>query len=471
MATMTAVVDDADSTLVEQLVHAELGNSAYVLVDRESGFAGVIDPPRDADRFLDLARGAGWRITTALDTHVHNDFVSGGPDIRAAVDAAYVVPAGSGVAGADRELRDGDEVEIGSLRLRAVHSPGHTPEHLSYLLLGPDGAEIALLSGGALMVGTMARPDLLGPSRTFGLSRSGHATMRRLMATYGDDLLVLPTHGGGSFCGAASSDERTTTIGRERRGNPLATAPDLAHFLAVHAKQGEYPTYYHRMAAINRAGMPGLAAPSRLVERVTAEDFVTALAGGARAVDCRPHEAFDAAHIADSVSVALNGPFSPWVGWLLDIDEDIVLVAESAADAEEATRQLVRIGFTRVGRWMDLADWTRQDRPVRGVARRTMSDLAEIVLDGGAVTVVDVRQENEWAAGHLPGAVHALPPAMATLAEELDRAAPVAVHCATGHRSAIAASLLLRAGVTDVWHVTDGVDAWEQLGHPLVTAA
>jgi hydroxyacylglutathione hydrolase len=131
----------------------------------------------------------------------------------------------------------------------------------------------------------------------------------------------------------------------------------------------------------------------------------------------------------------------------------------------------VRIGFTRVGRWMDLADWTRQDRPIRSVARRSMSDLAEVVLDGGGVTVVDVRQENEWAAGHLPGAVHALPAAMATLAEELDRTAPVAVHCATGHRSAIAASLLLRAGITDVWHVTDGVDAWQRLGHPLVTAA
>jgi hydroxyacylglutathione hydrolase len=469
MATMTAVVD-AGSVLVEQLVDAELGNSAFVLVDRGSGLAGVIDPPRDADRFLDLARGGGWRITTALDTHVHNDFVSGGPDIRAAVDAAYIVPTGSQVNGADRELHDGNEVEIGSLRLRAVHSPGHTPEHLSYVLLGPDGAEIALLSGGALMVGTMARPDLLGPSRTFGLSRSGQATMRRLMATYADDLLVLPTHGGGSFCGAAASDERTTTIGRERRGNLLATAPDLAHFLAIHAKQGEYPTYYHRMADLNRAGMPGPAAPPRLVERITPDDFAGALIHGARAVDCRPHEAFDAAHIADSVSVALHGPFSPWVGWVLDIDEDIVLVAEAAADAEEATRQLVRIGFTRVGRWMDLADWTTQDRPVRSVARRSMSDLAEIVLDGGAVTVVDVRQENEWAAGHLPGAVHALPPAMAILAEDLDRTAPVAVHCATGHRSAVAASLLLRSGITDVWHVTDGVDAWQRLGHPMVTA-
>jgi hydroxyacylglutathione hydrolase len=470
MARVTAVVD-AGPVLVQQLVDAELGNSAYLLVDRESGSAGVIDPPRDADRFLDLALGGGWRIVTALDTHVHNDFVSGGPDIRAAVGAAYAVPMGGSIAGADRELGDGDEVEVGSLRLRAIHSPGHTPEHLSYLLLGPDGEEIGLLSGGALMVGTMARPDLLGPSRTFGLSRSGHETMRRLMASYGDDLLVLPTHGGGSFCGAASSDQRVTTIGGERRDNPLATAPDLAHFLAIHAKQGEYPTYYNRMADCNRLGQPGPAGAAPPLQRISPDELEAAVLAGVTAVDCRSHERFDAAHIPDSVSVALHGPFSPWVGWVLDIDADVVLVAESATDAEEATRQLVRIGFTHVGRWLDFGDWIDERRPVRSVVRRTMNDLAECVLDGGAVTVVDVRQEYEWAGGHLPGAVHALPAAMPALARDVDREAPVAVHCATGHRSAVAVSLLLRAGITDIWHLTDGVEAWQELGHPVVTPA
>jgi hydroxyacylglutathione hydrolase len=470
MARVTTVVD-AGPVLVQQLVDAELGNGAYIVVDRESGLAGVIDPPRDADRFLDLALGGGWRIATALETHVHNDFVSGGPDIRAAVGATYAVPIGSSIVGSDRELGDGDEVEVGSLRLRAIHSPGHTPEHLSYLLLGPDRAEIALLSGGALMVGTMARPDLLGPSRTFGLSRSGRETMHRLMTTYGDDLLVLPTHGGGSFCGAAASDERVTTVGRERRDNPLASAPDLAHFLAIHTKQGEYPTYYDRMADCNRAGQPGAAAAPRLVQRITPDEFEAAVVAGATAVDCRPHEGFDAAHIPDSMSVPLHGPFSPWVGWVLDIDADVALVAESATDAEEATRQLVRIGFTHVGRWLDFGDWTEERRPVRSVVRRTMSDLAECVLDGGAVTVVDVRPEHEWAGGHLPGAVHAPPAAMPALAGDLDREAPVAVHCASGHRSAVAVSLLLRAGITDIWHVTEGVEAWQKLGHPLVTPA
>jgi len=470
MPDATAVVD-TERVLVQQLVDSELGNSSYLVVDREAGLAAVIDPPRDADRYLALAEAGGWRVAAALETHVHNDFVSGGPDLRAASSAAYAVPVGSAIAGADRELADGEEIELGSFRLRAIHSPGHTPEHLSYLLVDRDGAAIALFSGGALMVGTMARPDLLGPSQTYALARSGHETMRRLLATFADDLLVLPTHGGGSFCGAAASGERQTTVGKERADNPLASAPDLAHFLAIHAKQGEYPTYYAEMAGRNRLGQASHATVAGLLQPLTAAEFAVALAGGAMVVDCRPHEDFDAAHIADSVSVPLHGPFSPWVGWVLDIDDEVVLVADSAADAEEATRQLVRIGFTRVGRWLKYRDWDQEHRPTRSVSRHTMSDLAEHILDGGQITVVDVRLEREWAEGHLPGAVHGLPATMPALAVTLDQTAPAAVHCASGHRSAVGASLLLRAGIRDIWHITDGVDAWTQQDRPLVTPA
>lgn len=465
---MTAVLDSG-RILVEQFVDEELGNSSYVVVDREAGVAAVVDAPRDADRFLALAEARGWRIVAALDTHVHNDFVSGGPDLRAAVGASHLVPAGSGIARADRHLAEGEDVAIGSLRLRALHTPGHTPEHLSYAVSDGGGPVIALLSGGALMVGTMARPDLLGPSHTFQLARRGRATMRRLMESLADDLLVLPTHGGGSFCGASSSGERITTIGRERASNPLATAPDFAHFLAVHAKQGEYPAYYARMAPANRAARTGLAGEPPHLREIAAEELADALAAGAAVVDCRVHAAFDEAHVPGSISVPLHGPFSPWVGWVVDIDTPVVLVADSSDDAEEATRQLVRIGFSGVGRWMPFAGWPATGRPVRSVRRGSMADLAEQILDGAHLSVVDVRQEREWAAGHLPGAVHALPSEMGAIAGELDRDAPVAVHCETGHRSAVAVSLLLLAGVTGVWHIADGTEEWKQLGHPLVT--
>lgn len=457
--------------LIQQVVHEELGNSTYLLVDRDTGRAAVIDAPRDADVFLDLAAAGGWQIDSVLETHVHNDFLSGGPDLRAAIGASWVVPATSGIYGADRELSDDDELQVGSLTLRAVHSPGHTPEHLSYLLLGSAGEPLALLSGGALMVGTMARPDLLGPSHTFGLSRSGFTTMRRFMTDFDDALLVLPTHGGGSFCGAAASGDRVTTIGNERRTNGLVAAPDRAHFLAIHARQDEYPTYYRQMAPRNRLGQPTLAGAAPALSRVTLDQLDESVAAGAVVVDCRPHAAFDFAHVPDSIAVPLHGPFSPWVGWVADIDTAVILVADSAEDAAEATRQLIRIGFTRVGRWLEFADWLVGGRSAACVTRRSMADLAEGILDGSEITVIDVRQEREWVSGHLPGAVHALPDAMPSLAATLDRTVPVAVYCASGHRSAVAASLLLRAGLTNIWHIGDGIEAWRASGIPLVAPA
>ncbi|HEX4579638.1 MAG TPA: rhodanese-like domain-containing protein, partial [Candidatus Dormibacteraeota bacterium] len=179
----------------------------------------------------------------------------------------------------------------------------------------------------------------------------------------------------------------------------------------------------------------------------------------------------DFAHVPASIAVPLHGPFSPWVGWVVDIDTPVILVADSTDDAIEATRQLIRIGFTRVGRWLDFSDWVADGRSADCVTRRSMADLAESMVAGTNLTVVDVRQEHEWASGHLPGAVHALPDAMPALATTLDRAAPVAVYCASGHRSVVAASLLLRAGVTSVWHIGDGIDAWEASGNPLVAPA
>ena len=465
---VTTVVD-AGSALVDQWVAGELGNCSYLVADRDSGEAVIVDPLRDVDGYLAAARAGGWRLAATLDTHVHNDYLSGGPNLRAAAGTTFAVPAGSGIAGADRVLNDGDEVAVGSLRLRAIHSPGHTPEHLSYLLVDAGGEALALLSGGALMVGTMARPDLLGPSWTYALSRLGRETLERRLLTLPDGLRVLPTHGGGSFCGAAPSDVRVTSIGAERRDNPLATAPDLAHFLAIHAKQGRYPAYYARMASLNRAAEPNVVATA--TARLDPEGFDAAIGSGAIAVDCRGDADFDAAHVPGSLNVPADGAFSAWVGWVVDIDSAVVLVADGDEAAAAATRQLSRIGFREPCGWLDPRDWIAAGRRTRSVRRCTMGDLAERILDGDHLTVIDVRQDDEWAAGHVPGAVHALAPDLPGIAPRLDRHAPVAVHCATGFRATLGVSMLLREGVDDVWHVSDGVDAWAALGHPLVTSA
>ncbi|MGH7721951.1 MAG: MBL fold metallo-hydrolase [Candidatus Dormibacteria bacterium] len=461
-------VVDSGSAEVEQWIARELGNSSYLVVDRDARAAVVIDPLRDVDGYLSAVRGRGCRVSATLETHVHNDFVSGGPDLRAAAAAAYIVPSNSGIAGADRELSDGEDVAVGSLRLRAIHSPGHTPEHLSYLLVDGEGRMLALFSGGALMVGTMARPDLLGPSHTYAQSHRGRDTLRNRLLTLPEELCVLPTHGAGSFCGAASSERRVTTIGRERRENPLATAPDFAHFLAIHAKQGRYPAYYARMAPLNRRAQPATAVSP---QRVSPNQFQAAVEGGAVAVDCRAHRDFDSAHVPGSLCVPGEGAFSAWVGWIVDIDAPLILVAGSARAAEEATRQLVRIGFHDLRGWLDPRDWIAEGRAVGRVPRCTMAELSERILDGHDLTVIDMRQGAEWAGGHLPGAVHTLAPDLPAIIEHLDHTSPIAVHCATGYRSALGVSLLLRHGITEVWHVTDGVEAWSALGHPLVTTA
>lgn len=454
--------------MVEQWVAGELGNSSHLVVDRQTGEAAVIDPLRDVDRYLVAAGERGWRFTASLDTHVHNDYLSGGPDLRAAVDSAFIVPANSRIAGADRELADGEEIAIGSLRLRAIHSPGHTPEHLSYLLVDADGRLLALFSGGALMVGTMARPDLVGTSHTYAQSHRGRETLRDRLLRLPDDLSVLPTHGGGSFCGAASSDARVTTIGRERRENPLATAPDFAHFLAIHANQGRYPAYYARMAPLNRVAQP---AATVVAPRLTPAAFRGAVDGGAIAVDCRAYDDFDAAHVPGALSVPGEGPFSAWVGWMVDIDAPVVLIAASEGAAQEVTRQLVRIGFDDVRGWLDLDHWIKEGRATRSVTRCTMAELTKRILAGGDITVIDVRQDAEWAGGHLPGALHVLAPDLPAIVDRLDRDAPIAVHCATGYRAALGVSLLLQRGFADVLHVVDGVESWSALGHPLVASA
>jgi hydroxyacylglutathione hydrolase len=259
-----------------------------------------------------------------------------------------------------------------------------------------------------------------------------------------------------------------TTIGAERRDNPLATAPDFAHFLAIHTKQGRYPAYYARMAPLNRLARATAAVEAR---RLTPAQLQEALDAGAVAVDCRPHEEFDAAHVPASLCIPPDGPFSAWVGWVTDIDSPLVLIAGSASAADEATRQLDRIGFRDLRGWIDASDWVAEGRTVRSVTRCTMGDLTERILDGDDITVIDVRQDDEWAGGHLPGAVHAPAPDLAGIIGRLDRESPIAVHCATGYRAALGVSILLQHGISDVLHVTDGVDAWSALGHPLVTPA
>ena len=431
----------------------ELGNSSFLVADPDAGEAIVIDPFRDVEPYLARAEGLGARVTRTLDTHLHNDFISGGRELEAA-------------AGVSREpLAPGAEVGLGRYSVRALPTPGHTPDHLGYLVLEGDRPRL-LFSGGALMVGAIARTDLLGPHLAVHLALEAYRTLRVRLRGLPDDVAVYPTHGGGSFCGAGSSTEVETTLGRERRENPFLTTDELLPFMARALHQGPYPAYYREMAGLNSSGTrllgrkpPGLPALKPFqVESAMRERR-------AAVVDIRPAREYDDAHIPGSYNVGIDGPVSAWVGWIIERARPLVLVGGSPGQLAEANLQLLRIGYDGVFGALEggVEAWRAAGLPTSSFEVAEIEDLASWVLSAEPMTVLDVRDEDEWTHGHVPGAVHLHVPEVEHHAHELPFEAPVAVHCASGYRAGIAASILERAGFARIIHVAAEWSDWDRL--------
>ena len=461
--------DASNDVIIEPFVSERLGNSAYLVGSRAAGEAILVDPLRDVEPYLARAEALGLRVTSVVETHIHNDFVSGAREIVRATGAQLGASALAELDYADARvtpLRDGDALTLGSWRLRVVATPGHTPEHVSYLLATEGGTPEALFSGGSLMVGAIARPDLLGPSRTPAMARAAWQSLRERLLILPDEVAVYPTHGGGSFCAVGQSDERVTSIGQERRHNPLATAQTYQQFLTRYLEPlGGYPAYYQYMRAGNRRGYPVLGRSLPPLRPLAPEAVEPALASGATLVDVRPFEDYDVGHIPNSLTAGLDGPLSAWIGWVLTPDTPIILLGASPYDEREAQRELLRIGFDHILGALDggLEAWRASGRPIRQTRAATMADLAEALERGDTLTIADSREPSEWADGHVPGAVLAPVGQIPEHAHALPHDAPVAVHCAHGYRSSIAASLLERAGLAEVWHVTDGYEAWRHV--------
>lgn len=460
---------------LEVVVTPGLGDNSYLLA--AGGEAVVIDPQRDAGRFVALARLHGARITRVLETHVHNDYLSGAVELRAATGAEVVAPAAGGFRFEHRGVREGDEVVLDGLRLVAMETPGHTPEHLSYLLAGAEpgaggagGAvpdPIAVFTGGSLMVGGAGRTDLVGPDRTDGLTRDQFRSLRRL-ASLPDHVAVYPTHGAGSFCGAGDAPkERTSTIGDERARNPAMGAPDEEAFVR---RQLDgllaYPTYYRHMAPINREGprllgeapMPGPLSPDEVADRMRA---------GAWLVDARWRVQFARAHVPGSVNVELDDSFGSYVGWVVPFGEPVVLVLpDPAQDAlEEAVWQLLRVGYERVEGHLagGVEAWRASGRPVASYPVAGLEALCREHRAGRGPRMLDVRQATEWRQGAIPGSrrvfVGDVPEAASRLAGEGE----LWVMCATGHRASLASSLIDRAGGSV--RLVDGTGVADFLAH------
>ncbi len=431
--------------LVVDFLARGLGDRSYLVVTGDRAL--MVDPQRDVEPYLVAAEAHGARLTHVLETHVHNDYVSGGLELARRSGATLVLPDGSGAGYTHRPARDGDLFETGSLRVRALHTPGHTPEHTSYLVERDDGEPALLFSGGSLLAGSAGRTDLAGPGWTDRLTAAQFASVRRLAALPGDTVLH-PTHGPGSFCTAAACpSDGFGSIAGEREANPaLLDADPLAFARRQLGGLLRFPAYYAHMAPLNRSGAPPLGAIVAPPDLEPAQ-LASLAAAGIPVIDGRPRAAFAEAHVPGALSVELDDAFASYVGWLLPFNSPLALVLDRGQDAREAVRQLARIGFDRVrGVLRGLDDWAGERRPLASIGRASVPELRRALEEARPPLVLDVRQPAEWEDGVIPGSVLRFVADLGEPATWLPADRPVWVICRSGHRAAIGASILAAAG-------------------------
>jgi len=457
---------------VEVIETSSLGDRSYLASDGE--VAVVVDPQRDVDRVLALAARLVVRISHVVETHVHNDYLSGGLELARLTGASYVMSADDDLQFDRTGVVDGDVLQVSPrMRLRVLATPGHTFNHLSYVLEGPDGPQ-GVFTGGSLLYGTTGRTDLLGDEHAETLARAQHASAHTLTKTLPDGAQVWPTHGFGSFCTASPASGDDSTLGQEREVNPVLRLARDAFVRETLSGLGAYPAYYAHMGALNTAGPapvdlrpPQPADPAELARR---------LQGGEWVIDLRSRNAYLDSHLAGTVSLGLDGPMATWLGWMVPHGAPITLLGDDPAQVARAQRELVRIGIDRVaaatgspqelaadpGQLTDLPSASFADLAGELTGRRT-SDLppAEVVLD--------VRLDTEWNTSHVQGAVHVPLPDLPDRLDDVPDGA-VWVHCGSGYRATAAASVLARAGRTVVV-VDDNFGDVEAAGIPLTTTA
>ncbi|MFH8347766.1 rhodanese-like domain-containing protein [Streptomyces sp. NPDC018045] len=445
---------------VDTLACEGLGNRSYLAGG--DGAAVVIDPPRDIDQVIAAAARRGVRIAYVAETHIHNDYITGGLELARVAGAGYLVPAAARVSFARTPVADGDTVTVDDgLVLRAIATPGHTPHHTSYALVD-GGRAVAAFTGGSLLIGTVGRPDLVEPRLTERLARAQYASARRLADELDDAVPVLPTHGFGSFCSSARTEGDATTIGKERTANDALTL-DVDTFVArTLAGLDDVPAYYVHMAPANAAGPapvdltpPGPADARQIAERLAAGEWV---------VDLRGRVAFAAGHVAGSFNFEGDGRLATYLAWLIPWGKPVTLLAATPERIAAAQRELTRVGIDRpaAAATGDPAGWIRAGEKLASFPRATFAGLAAARERGDEAVVLDVRRASERADGHVDGSVH-IP--VHELHGRIAEVPPgtVWVHCAGGMRAAIAASLLDAAG-RRVVAVDDGFEAAADAG-------
>ncbi len=428
-----------------------LGNRGYIAHD--GGHAVVIDPQRDIDRVEHLLAEHGLVATHVVETHVHNDYVSGGLELARRHGAAYLVPADAQAPFEHTPVRDGDSFTVGGLAVTVVATPGHTPHHVAYSIervpqAGSFSGEHpgAVFTGGSMLYGAVGRPDLVKPELTEGLAHDQWRSVQRLASQLADETNVYPTHGFGSFCAATQNEGTAGTIADERSRNPALTNEEQPFVEETLAALDVFPAYYAHMGPVNAAGpapvdlsLPSPADPAELRARVERGEWV---------IDLRSREVFAAGHLRGSLSFDLDGPFNAYVGWLIPWGTPVTLLGETTEQVQAAHRELVRIGIDRpvaqaVG---GPAFWTEDAGDLGTTVRVDFDRLATIVAERPDTYILDVRQHLEWQDAHVVGARHMPFYQVPDRIAEIPTDRPVYVSCGSGYRAAAVISLL-RSGV------------------------
>lgn len=452
---------------IEPFVDTGLGNSAYLIGSHDTKTGILIDPLRDVDRYLHAASELGLTLTHVLDTHLHADFISGNREIANQTNAIIGASAEANVEFEHKPLTEDSVIDLGAFQIRVMTTPGHTPEHVSYLLVEPDGKTPgALFSGGALIVGGAARTDLLSPEMTHPLASHLYHTIHDKLLKLPDELEVFPTHGAGSFCVAPVSNERTTTIGHERKTNALAQPQTEAEFIK-RALTGlpNYPTYYKYMRGLNQKGAKILG-DMPILKPYPPSEVKALMDNGVVVLDIRHQKKFAAGHIPNAYGIRVDAPLVVWAGWVIPFGSRIVLLGESADEREDAMRQLIRIGYDEVLGYIEggIEAWAKE-YPVETVRSMNPKELRERLNE---VTLVDVRNDSEWAEGHIAGAIHFEGGRMAWEDLNFPKDKPLAIQCASGNRSMVAISVLKRRGYQNLIQVDGGINKWKMGGFEVV---
>jgi len=427
---------------VDVIETPELGDRSYVV--SEGIVAVVIDPQRDLDRIYALIADLGVRVRLVCETHRHNDYVTGGFALAEATGATYAVPMNEDVRMPRVPVADGEVIDVGSLRVAVVDTPGHTEGHAAYVVSDSvDGATPAVFTGGSLLFGNVGRTDLMSAERTRPLAHAQYRSAHRLAALLPDDTVIYPTHGFGSFCSSGPAIvEELSTVGAERRRNAVFVAPSEDAFVdALVAGLTAFPAYYAHMGALNRDGQP--AADLTPPGPVDAAELARRLHTGEWVVDLRSRRVFASSHISGTLGFELSTSFSTYLGWLIPWGTPITFIGADAHEVSDAQRQLARIGIDRpVGATTAPVDELAGGLGLRSYRVASFKDLGE----AGEVRVLDVRRDDEVAGGALPGSLHIPLPELRERVGEVPGGTPVWVHCASGYRASIAASVLDAAG-------------------------